>query len=143
MNRIGVICLNVAVALYLFANGILGLSNEQRGLRISIDRGSEFNTMVNTIFPKGGDFSAVLIIILSICAIAAGIFLLLQLFRIEVRITDTILLIFVVMWVVFIVIVDVIHPLNNKIQFLVYLRQLGTHLMILGAFISSMKRFGA
>ena len=141
MNRIGVICLNVAVALYLFANGILGLSNQQRGLRISIDRGSEFNTMVNTIFQKGGDFSAVLIILLSVFAIVAGIFLLLQLFGIEVRITDPILLVFIVLWVVFIIVVDIVHPLNDKTPFLVYLRQLGTHLMVLGALISSTKRF--
>ena len=141
MNRIGVILLNVAAALYLFANGIMGLNN-QSGSRITRDDRSEFYTMVRTIFNKG-DFPAVLIVILSVCAIVAGIFLLMKLFGIKIRITDTVLLAFIILWVVFIVIVDIVHPINNKITFLEYIRQLGPHLMVLGALLLSTERFGA
>lgn len=124
--------LNIAVALYLFANGITGFTRE---------RGGEFDTMVRTIF-KNGDFSAVIIIVLSVCAVAAGIFLLLSLFRIYVPITDIILIVFIVVWLVFIAIVDVINPISSYgVNFLEYTRQLAAHIMVLGALISSMKRF--
>ena len=131
MNRIGFMLLNIAAALYLFANGILGITK---------DRGGEFGIMVREIFGRG-DFSNVLIIVLSVCGIAAGIFLLLALFRIDVPITDLILLVFIVLWLIFIAIVDIIHPLNSKPNFMDYLRGLATHLMVLGTLISASKRF--
>ena len=134
MNRIGVILLNASVALYLIANGILGF-NDKWG-----DKG-EFRTMSAAIF--SGDLIGVVTIILSIFAIAAGIFLLLALFKIDVPITDTILLVFIIVWLIFIVIIDIIHPLQNKVKFLNYLVQLSAHLMVLGALITSTKRFGA
>ncbi|MDR2965822.1 MAG: hypothetical protein LBU88_08610 [Treponema sp.] len=131
MNRISYFLLTIAAALYLFVNGILGITN----------RGGDFGAMASTILGTG-DFTNVIIIILSICGIAAGIFLLLALFRVDVPITDIILLVFVVLWVIFIAIVDVLRPLNNKINALVYLQQLATHLMVLGALMASTKRFG-
>ena len=139
MNRIGAILLNVSVALYLFANGILGITKEST---IFSPRGGEFGKMVQTIFGRG-DFSDVLTIVLGVCAIAAGVFLLLALFQIEVPITDLILLVFICVWVVFIVIVDIVNPLqnNNKISFLQYLLQIAPHLMVLGALVNSTKRF--
>ena len=132
MNRISYFLLTIAAALYLFANGILGITK---------NRGGEFGTMARTILGTG-EFTNVIIVILSICGIAAGVFLLLALFRVDVPITDIILLIFVVVWVIFIAIVDIIGPLNNKIDILDYLQQLATHLMVLGALMSSTRRFG-
>jgi len=137
MNRIGCLLLNVSVALYLIANGILGITKERT---IFSDRGGEFGKMVSTIFGRG-DFSDVLTVILSVCAVAAGIFILLAFFKIEVPITDLILLVFICIWVIFIVIVDIINPLQNKVKFLEYLLQLAPHLMVLGALIISTKRF--
>ena len=138
MNRIGSVLINISVAIYLLINGIVGVSRRSSFL----DRGGEFGKMINTIF-KRGDFSDVLIVVLSICAIAAGIFLLLTLFRIELPITDLILLIFICLWLVFIVILDIINPLKNDVKLLEYLLQLAPHLMVLGALITSTKRFGA
>ena len=140
MNRLGVMLLNIAVALYLFANGIIGIANEKT---IFGERGGEFGKMAATIFGKG-DFTNVVTIILSIFAIAAGVFLLLALFKIEVPITDLILFIFVIVWAVFIVIIDIINPISNSkdIKFLEYLVQLSAHLMVLGALVTSTKRFG-
>jgi len=132
MNRIGYFLLTIAAALYLFVNGILGITK---------DRGGEFSKMVSTIFGRG-DFSNILIIVLSVCGIAAGIFLLLYLFRIRVPITDIILFVFIILWLIFIVIVDIINPLNSKPSLLPYLQVLATHLMVLGALFLSTKRFG-
>jgi len=142
MNKIGCILLNVSVALYLFANGIVGISRE-KVLGFSYG-GGEFGKMIDTIFKKAnGDFKDTLIIVLSVCAIAAGVFLLLAFFRIEIPVTDIILFVFICLWVVFIVIVDIINPFqnSNKVKFLEYLLQLTPHLMVLGALITSTKRF--
>jgi len=138
MKNIGVFLLNIAAALYLFANGIVGISRE-KVLGISFG-GGEFGKMVQTIFGRG-DFSDVLTIILSVCAIAAGVFLLLTLFSVKIPITDLILLIFVCLWVAFIVIVDIISPLKDGIKILDYLLQITPHVMVLGTLVIANKRF--
>jgi hypothetical protein len=139
MNKLGYLVLNIAVALYLFANGIFGIS-EKPGV-ITGKLNSEFGKMIQTIFGKG-DFANVLLIVMSVCAIAAAVFLLLQLFRVQIGVTDLILFVFVIVWAAFIVIVDIIAPMQDKdkVKFLPYIVQLSSHLMVLGALISSTKR---
>jgi len=135
MNRLGLFLLNIAVALYLFANGILGLNNKWT------NRGN-FYEMLTTIFGRG-NFTNVLTIVLSVCAIVAGVFLLLTLFRNNLALTELILLVFIILWVIYIILVDIISPLSgNSKGFLVYLTQLSSHLLVLGALLSSTKRFG-
>jgi hypothetical protein len=133
---IGSFILNIAVAIYLIANGILGFSTNWRG-----QHDGEFRTMINAIGITG-DLANILTIVLSVCALAAGAFLLLQLFKVVTPITDLLLFVFVIVWVVFIVIIDIINPLQNqnKFELLPYLLQLSSHLMVLGALISSTKR---
>ncbi|MCL2411247.1 MAG: hypothetical protein FWC97_06340 [Treponema sp.] len=137
MNRIASFVLNIAVALYLFANGILGIT-QRPALGVP---GGEFGTMVATIFGSG-DLTNILTIVLSICAIVAGVFLLLKLFNVDIRITDMILFVFVIVWVVFIVIVDIIRPIQSSVEVLPYLKGLASHLMVLGALMLSTQRFG-
>jgi len=133
MNRLGLFLLNIAVSLYLFANGILGLTKT---------RNCEFFKMVGTIF-GGGKFTEVLTVILSVCAIVAGVFLLLTLFRNNVALTELILLVFIILWVIYIILVDIINPLKgSSVGFLAYLTILSAHLMVLGALLSSTRRFG-
>lgn len=136
MNRLSYFLLTIAASIYLFVNGILGLT----GSRFWKTDGA-FRDMVSAIGIKG-DFSNVLVIILSICGIAAGLFLLLALFRVDVPITDFILLAFIVLWIVYIIFVDIIGAISKKPDFMVYLLELSTHLMILGALMSSTRRFG-
>jgi len=137
MNKLGYLVLNIAVALYLFANGIVGISKA----KFYEQPGGEFGKMIRTIFGSG-NLSDILIVVLSVCAIAAGVFLLLQLFKVQIGVTDLILFIFVIVWAAFIVIIDIINPLQskNKTDFLPYIIQLSAHLMVLGALISSTKR---
>ena len=132
MNRISLILLNIAAALYLFANGIMGVGK---------DRSGEFVTMVRAIFGRS-DIAPILIVVLSVCGIAAGILLLLSLFKIEFPIKDILLLVFIIVWVVFIVSVDIIGPLQGSVAFLPYLVRVSTHLMVLGTLLTSTKRFG-
>jgi uncharacterized membrane protein YphA (DoxX/SURF4 family) len=135
MNRLGFFLLNIAVSLYLFVNGILGFANRNN---------SEFYTMVRTMgFPWEKTFDNALIIVLSVCAIIAGVLLLVSVFRNDVMVINVILFIFIVLWVAFIVIVDIINPLSsNKVEPLSYLKQLSAHFMILGALFTSTRRFG-
>ena len=131
MNRLGLFLLNIAVALYLFVNGIVGFINVKE---------SAFSAIVSTIF-SGWHFNYVLIIVLSVCAIIAGVFLITASFRNDVLVTRIILLVFIVLWAVFIVTVDIINPLSyGKVEFLTYLNNLSAHLMILGALILSIRR---
>ena len=131
MNRISYFLLTIAAALYLFVNGILGITN----------RGG-FREMISEI-GMTGDLLNVVAIILSVCGIAAGLFLLLALFRVDVPITDIILLGFVVLWVIYIVFVDIIGPLGkSNPNFLSFLSQLSQSLMVLGALMASTRRFG-
>jgi len=135
MKRLGFFLLNIAVALYLLVNGILGFSNI---------KDKEFYTLVHTLGLQK-DFEYALIIVLSICAIIAGILLLVSVFRNDVLAINIILFVFIALWVAFIVIVDVFKPIRYGIspnEFLDYLQRLSTHLMILGALFTSTKHFG-
>jgi hypothetical protein len=131
MSRFGVFLLNIAVAFYLFVNGIVGFINANV---------SDFSPIVSTIF-KGWRYNYMLIIVLSVCAIIAGILLITAIFKDDLLITNVILFIFIVLWSIFIVVVDIINPLSfGRVVFLDYLQKLSTHLMILGALILSIKR---
>jgi len=125
MGRIGSLLLNIAVALYLFANGILGF-----------DKKGEFEKITGEIFK--GEFANVVCLVLSIIAFIAGILLILQLFKIAIPRIDLLMLIIIIVWAVFIVIVDIINPIGKGFgNFFDYLAKLAPHLMILGALITA------
>ena len=130
MDRIGNLVLNIAVALYLLANGILGL-----GKKGAFQKKAAFQEMAETIFK--GDTANLVAIILSVVALIAGVLLLLQLFKIAVPRVELLMIIIIIVWVVFIVIVDIINPIQGKIDILPYLLQLSAHLMVLGALLSA------
>ena len=144
MNKVGVILINASVALYLFSIGIMGFIKERS---LFSDGGGEIGTMIRTIFGKG-DFSDVLVVVLSIIAIIAGVLVLLSLLKVEIPFMDLILVIFICVWAAFILIIDIINPISEKDSLFRkntwdYLRQLASHLLVLGALITSTKRFGA
>jgi hypothetical protein len=136
MNRsISVFLLNISVALYLFATGILGLSGK------SWFREGEIRRAVTGIFR--GDFAEILIVILAALAIAAGVFILIRLFGLEIPFTEMILIILAIVWLVFIIMVDVIYPLNNRgTNFVDWLRGIASHLIVLGGITLATERFG-
>ena len=133
MNRsIGAFILQLSVALYLFATGILGF--RQVG---------EIRTAALAIFKPGG-LTDIIVILIAVCAVAAGVLLILELFKIEFNITEVLLIILIVVWAVFILLIDIIHPISNRMpDFVDYLRGLGSHLMVLGGMICATKRFGS
>ena len=136
MNRnLGGTVLNFAVAIYLLATGILGLT----GRKFFPD--GEIRRAVTSIF--SGNFAEILIVILAIVAIAAGAFILLKFFGVVLPITELLLIILVVVWVIFIIMIDIIAPLNGKgTNFVDWLRILGSHLMVLAGIALATERFG-
>ena len=137
MNRsIGGVLMNIAVALYLLATGILGLT----GRKFFPD--GEIRRAVTSLFK--GDLAEILIVILGVLAIAAGVFILMKFFGIVIPITELILIILAIVWIVFILMIDVVHPLNSRrdVNFVDWMKTFGAHLMVLSAIILSTERFG-
>jgi len=88
---IGLIILQIAVALYLLISGVSGLINTSAGELAPVIG------FLNDLF-KNSSIVTIMIIVLSICEIIAGFFLLMELFTADLRITDIILFIFIILW---------------------------------------------
>jgi hypothetical protein len=131
MNRsIGGFILYIATALYLLAAGLIGI----------FTKGGEFYMMVGSIF-GGGNLTSIIAMIFAVAAIAAGVLLLLQLFGIEFGIIEIILIAFAILWIIFIIVVD-IFGLFKGVKFLPWLGGLAMHLMVLGAIATGTRAFG-
>ena len=137
MNRsIGGVLMNIAVALYLLATGILGLT----GRKFFPD--GEIRRAVTSLFK--GDIAEILIVVLGVLAIAAGVFILMKLFGIVIPLTELLLVILAIVWLVFIIMIDIVYPLNSSrnTNFVDWLRNFGSHLMVLAGIILTTERFG-
>jgi len=131
-RSIGLVLLNISVAVYLFATGIMGITGS---------KGGEIRTAVESVF--SGDFARILTIIISVLAIAAGVFILIRFFGISISITEILLIILAITWLIFILMIDIVYPINNKgINFIDWLRSFGSHVMVLSGIILGTKRFG-
>jgi len=132
---VGFLLLNFSVAIYLFATGILGLS----GRKFFAD--GEIRRAVTSLFK--GDFAEIIIVILAVLAIAAGVFILFKFFGVSIAITEMLLIILAITWVVFIIMIDIVYPLNHKgTNFADWLRSFGSHVMVLAGIILATERFG-
>ena len=137
---IGLIVLQIAVALFLLVSGVAGILNSSAGDL------SPVVTFLKGLF-NSPSIATMIIIVLSVCEIIAGFFLITELFTTDLRITDMILFIFIVLWIANIVLVDFIGPISEGSTFrsvgslLAYLNALSSHLMVLGALILVTKKF--
>jgi hypothetical protein len=141
---------HIAVALYLLADGILGLMEKTLWQRIRLAVGSRNatgNEIVDTLTQVfgTGDLTKTLVVLFSILAIAGAVFLLFELFGLKIPAVDIVILVFLVVWLVFIVLSDVVYAFKNtrNFDFLPWLRVLAAHLVVLGALIGASRRFGA
>ena len=135
MNKgIGFLLLHSSVAAYLFATGILGVTK---------NAASEISVAVNSLLGRG-DFADIVIVVLAVLAIAAGVFILIKFFGINIEISEMLLIILAVTWVVFIVMIDIAYPLNHKgTTFINWLRSIGSHVMVLAGILLATERFGS
>jgi hypothetical protein len=84
-----------------------------------------------------------LIVILAVLAIAAGVFILIKFFGVSIGITELLLIILAITWVVFILMIDIVYPLNSKgINFIDWLRTIGSHVIVLAGITLATERFG-
>ena len=136
MNKsIGLILLNFAVAIYLLATGILGLT----GRKFFPD--GEIRRAVTALF--GGNVAEILIVILAILSIAAGAFIIIKFFGIDIPVTELLLIVLAIVWVIFILMIDIVYPINGKgTNFVDWLRSFGSHLMALAGIMLATERFG-
>lgn len=140
MNRgIGGIMMNAGVALYLLATGILGFGSRSAFKSLN----PEIRQAVESIFDKG-DFREVLIVILSILAVAAGAFIILRMLNISIPMMDLILIILAIVWVVFIVMIDIVAPIRSSrdTNFVNWMLSFSSHIIILAGILLSTEKFG-
>ncbi len=130
----GITTLQVALAFYLIVAGILGLMRSNAG-----ELGQVIG-LLNSLF-NSSTITTIVIITLAIAELIAGVFLIVEFFSGEISLTSVILIIFIVLWIINIVLIDIIglingHYFSSTRSVLAYLSQLSRHLMILGAIIA-------
>jgi hypothetical protein len=134
MNKsIGIVILNISTALYLIATGILGFSDR-------LFKGGEIRQAANALF--SGNIAGVCALILSVCAVAAGAFILLRFFGAGIEITELLLIILMIVWIVFIILIDIAPLFKGRSNFVDFLRSIGSHLMVLGGMALATEHFG-
>ncbi len=139
-RSVGLVILQIAVALFLLVSGVTGLLKSSAGDLAPIV------TFLNKLF-ENASLVSLIVIILSVSEIIAGFFLLSELLTTDLRITDMILVVFIILWAANIVLVDFIGPISEGTAFhsvkgiLNYLSVLSSHLMVLGALILVTKKF--
>jgi len=136
MNKgLGFTLLSFSVAIYLFATGIMDITLKGHG---------EIKAAVlSLIKDDASDLYKVLVIVLSLLAIAAGIFILLKFFGIQVEVIEKLLFVLAITWAVFIFMIDIV-PLfkNDRINFVFFLKSFGYHVMALSGILLATERFG-
>ncbi|UTC74282.1 hypothetical protein E4O03_08500 [Treponema sp. OMZ 792] len=133
-RTVGLVVLQLALAFFLIVAGILGL------IRSSAGELGQAVALLDAVF-KSQTITTVIIITLAVAELIAGVFLIVEFFSGEIRLTNVILVVFMILWIVNIVLIDIIGPINGNIfrstmSVLNYLSQLSRHLMILGAIIA-------
>ena len=123
----------LSVALYLLANGVLGL----QGGRLS---GGAFRGVLGSMFK--GDALNLMVTLLSIIAIVAGIALLLEMFNVELPFLPLLVTIVAVVWVIFIVISLITWLTGGFKDFFQFLAGLAVNIMVLASLMTASKRFG-
>jgi hypothetical protein len=134
MSRgIGSFLWHLSVALYLFANGVLG-----------IQKGGDFAIIYRTVFGRG-EFTSFLVLVTGIIALIAGIALLFDLFDVKLSFLEVLIFIIAIVWIVYIVI-ELYYWINGKGEvsfkknFFHVLQMLAVHLMVLASLLVSSKK---
>jgi len=129
-DGIGIFLWKISVALYLIANGVLGITT----------KGGDFKTIFARMFSGNID---TFVLIASVIALIAGIALLLEMFDVKLSFLDALLLIVAIIWAVYIVIEIIGWITKGKSENLWYtLQMLAVHLMVLASLLVASKKFG-
>ena len=99
---LGLFLWKISVALYLIANGVLGLN--KRG---------DFRTIFDFVFK--GSFADMVVMIVSIIALVAGILVLFEMFKLKFSFLDELLFVVAIIWFVY-VIIEIIYWLRGGLE---------------------------
>jgi len=129
---IGIFLWKLAVAIYLVANGVLGLIKHSN---------ADFITIFNSMFGRGG-LASTLALIVSVLAFVGGILVLIEMFTsISSRALDYIALVLAIIWAIYIII-GIVSWLTNMKSSTIWemLQRLGVHTMVLGSLLIIAKK---
>jgi hypothetical protein len=129
---IGVFLWKISVALYLIANGVLGVQKYSGGDFMIIFKRMGF----------GGDTLNMFVVIAGVIALIAGVAILLEMFQIRLSFLDTLILIIAIIWVVYVVIEIISWVTSGFKDFWGSLQMLAVHLMVLASLLIASKKFG-
>jgi len=124
MAGIGAVIWKIAVALYLFATGILG-----------VGKGGDLNVIFGTINLSNSAF----VMVAGVIALIAGVFLLLEMFNIQINILGTLILIIAIIWAVFTVLMFLYLIADFGWA---RLAQLAVYVMVCASLLIASGRFG-
>jgi hypothetical protein len=125
---IGVFLWKISVALYLIANGALGLSKG----------GGDFRIILREVF--SGSMLNTCVTIAAIIALVAGIAVILEMLNVKLSFLDTLILIIAIIWVVYVVL-EIISWLKSGFSWEV-IQKLAVHLMVLASLLIASRKFG-
>jgi hypothetical protein len=128
-DGLGVFLWKISVALYLIANGILGLS-----------KGGDFAIIFSRIGLKSGTLS-LLVTVASVIALVAGIAILLEMFNFKLSFLDTLIFIVAIIWAVYIAI-EIISWVTSGGFGWGLVQMLAVHLMVFASLLIASKKFG-
>ena len=126
-DGIGIFLWKIAVALYLVANGVLGL----------ISKGGDFHVIFNTM-----RFPSWVATIVAVFALVGGVLVLIEMFTsITSRALDYIALVLAIIWAVYIII-GVVSFVTGKSNLNIWemLQRLGVHTMVLGSLLITARK---
>jgi len=131
-NGLGIFIWKISVALYLIANGILGLQKWSGGDFMTIFRRMNFTGNTLDIF----------VAIASVIAFIAGIALILEIFEIKFSFLQALIFIVAIIWAVYVAIEIVSWITSGFKDFWHLLQMLAVHLMVLGSLLVASRKFG-
>jgi len=132
---IGVFLWKISVALYLIANGVLGLADK-------LFNKGDFYIIFNRMFR--GDALSLFVTVASVIALVAGIAVLLEMFQIQLSFLDTLILIIAIIWAVYVVIeifAWVTKGTGTGENLWSTLQRLAVHIMVLSSLLIASKKF--
>jgi ABC-type branched-subunit amino acid transport system permease subunit len=126
---IGVFLWKISVALYLIANGVLGLGKK-----------GDFKIMFDRMF--NNETAGTFAVIAGVIALVAGIAIILEMLNIKLSFLDTLILIIAIIWVVYIVIEIFAWLTKGNDGLWPTLQMLAVHLMVLASLLIASRKFG-
>ncbi|WP_461246812.1 hypothetical protein [Treponema sp. R6D11] len=133
-DGLGIFLWKISVALYLVANGILGLQK-------SIWNKGDFWIIFNRMGFKG-DTLSVFVAVASVVALIAGIAIILEMLNVQIPLLDTLILIIAVIWAVY-VIIEIISWITHSSKtdnVWSILQMLAVHVMVLANLLIASKK---